>query len=229
VVEALVSLLLGLFVICLALTVVARQRAAVAALSRTSEALAAVRVARQVLGEEGRDGDPYRDGWAVFPDSLRLRAFRGTGYVCGPGPTPFDVVVEVEGVRLPQPAKDSVLLLDREGRWTAMALDEATAASPCSTDERVDAELWSLSGRVPAEVVLARYFERGSYHVVDGALRYRRGQSGRQPLTPGVVKTPESVFHSSGGRISLFLEIEGSSDPWRIPIPVPPAAMAAGG
>jgi hypothetical protein len=31
---------------------------------------------------------------------------------------------------------------------------------------------------------LVRLFESGEYHLADGALRYRRGGGGRQPLTP---------------------------------------------
>ncbi|MCG6987929.1 MAG: hypothetical protein LJF06_07095 [Gemmatimonadetes bacterium] len=222
VVEALVSLLLGLFLTSLALTVVARQRAAVAALDRTSDALAAVRVARQLLGEEGRDGDARRDGWALSADSLGLRAFRGVGYVCGPGTTPLDLEVEVEGVRLPEPAKDSILILGSGGEWTVAALDGATAATPCFGDTGRVAETWHLSGIPPTGAVFARYFERGSYHVVDEALRYRRGMSGRQPLTPEVVRTPSSVFERSGAFVTLFLEVEGSAAPWHI-------SVAAGG
>lgn len=221
-VEALVALLLGLFLICLAMTMVARQRAAVAALDRTSDALATVRVARQLLGEDGRDGDARRDGWALSTDSLGLRAFRGVGYVCGPGATPLDLVVEVEGVRLPEPAKDSLLILGVAGEWTVAALDGATAATPCSSDTGRVAEIWHLSGTPPTRAVFARYFERGSYHVADEALRYRRGMSGRQPLTPEVVRTPSSVFDSTGTFVTLFLEIEGSAVPWRI-------SVAAGG
>lgn len=218
VVEALVALLLGLFLICLAMTVVARQRAAVAELDRKSDALAAVRVARQLLGEEGRDGDARRDGWALSTDSLGLRAFRGVGYVCGPGATPLDLEVEVEGVRLPEPAKDSLLILSVAGEWTVAALDGATAATPCSSDTVRVTQIWHLSGSPPTGAVFARYFERGSYHVADEAVRYRRGMSGRQPLTPEVVRTPSSVFESSGRFVTLFLEIEGSSVPWRISV-----------
>jgi hypothetical protein len=218
VVEALVALLLGLFLVSLALTALARQRAAVAALERTGDVLAAVRVARQLLGEEGHAGDARRDGWALSTDSLGLRAFRGVGYVCGPGPTPLDLVVETEGVRRPQPDKDSVLFLGVSREWTVVALAGATAATPCSADPGRAAELWHLSGTPPTGAVFARYFERGSYHVADEALRYRRGMSGRQPLTPEVVRTPASVFRSSGGYVTLFLEIEGSSIPWRISV-----------
>ncbi len=224
-VEALVALLLGLFIVCLALTVVARQRAAVVSMARVGDVLSTVRVARQVLGEEGRDGDPVRDGWTVSGDSLSLRVFRGAGYVCASGPAPGDVVVEVEGVRLPQPAKDSVLLLDGSGRWWALALEDVAATSSCLPDGGLTAELWSLSGPVPQDLLLARYFERGSYHLAAQALRYRRGLSGRQPLTPAVLETPGSGFRASAGGASLLLKMQGSNFPWPISIPW----MAEGG
>jgi hypothetical protein len=215
-VEALVSLLLGLLVVCLAVEVVARQRVAVSALARMSDGLAAVRVARQSLGHDGLASDPLRDGWAVSADSVSLRAFRGLGYVCGAGATPRDLVVDVEGIRLPEPAKDSVLVLDPSGRWTPMALDTTAAAACAGPGGENHGEAWRLSEPVPPDAVLARYFERGSYHVVDGALRYRRGLSGRQPITPGVVRTPPSGFDATAGGVRLDLELPGSASPWRV-------------
>lgn len=229
VVEALVALLLGLFLVCLSLTVVARQRAALASIAHTGDVLATVRVARQVLGTEGRDGDPMRDGWAVSRDSMALRAFRGSGYVCGPGPTPSDLVVGVDGVRLPQPTKDSVLVLDGAGRWTTLALEDVSPASLCATDPGTRGELWHLSRPPPRDAILVRYFERGSYHVEDRALRYRRGLSGRQPLTPGVVVTPGSSFLRSSTGYALVLKVNGSPFPWRIFLPAPLGRGAAGG
>ncbi len=52
-------------------------------------------------------------------------------------------------------------------------------------------------------IVLARLFERGSYHVSGAALRYRRGRGGRQPLTPEVFDTPPSGFVKEGGSLAL--------------------------
>lgn len=216
VVETLWALVLGLFMMALAMRVVARQRAAVAALAEQSDALATVRVARQVLGQEGRSGDPSRDGWAVSDDSLALRAFRGVAYVCGFGPDPDQVWVEAEGVRLPEPAKDSVLLLDVTGTWTSLALIDAGPASGCKPDGPGQGQRWRLSGLVPPGAVLARFFERGSYHVADGALRYRRGASGRQPLTPEVVQTRISLFQDTPAGVTLLLGVEGSGAPWRV-------------
>ncbi|MCG6954803.1 MAG: hypothetical protein LJF04_02340 [Gemmatimonadetes bacterium] len=216
VVETLWALVLGLFMMTLAMKVVAHQRAAVAALARESDALAAVRVARQVLGQEGRSGNPSRDGWAVSGDSLAIRAFRGIAYVCGLGPDPAEAWVEARGVRLPEPAKDSVLVLDTSGAWTSLALVDARRASGCTPDGEGQGQRWRLSGLVPPGAVLARYFERGSYHVADGALRYRRGGSGRQPLTPEVVRTGVSAFQDTPAGVTLNLSVEGSAATWRV-------------
>jgi hypothetical protein len=216
VVETLWALVLGLFIMSLAIKVVARQRAAVAALAEESDALATVRVARQVLGREGRSGDPLRDGWAVSEDSLALRAFRGVAFVCGLGPDPKEAWVETDGVRLPEPAKDSVLFLDAGGAWTSLALIDAGGASGCTPGNVGRGQRWQLSGLVPPGAILARYYERGSYHVVDGALRYRRGGSGRQPLTPEIVLTRSSVFQDTPAGVALVLRVEGSEAVWRV-------------
>ena len=214
--EALVALVLGLFMTTLALRVVATQRAAVAALARESDALATVRVARQVLGREGRSSDPVRDGWAVSEDSVGLRAFRGMAYVCGAGASPDEVWVEAEGVRLAQPAKDSVLVLDTNGEWTSFALVDAGSAAGCVPGGQGQGQRWRLSGLVPSGAALARYFERGSYHVAGAALRYRRGAGGRQPLTPETVRAPASVFLPTPTGVTLLLDVEGSGPPWRV-------------
>ncbi|HIF20809.1 MAG TPA: hypothetical protein EYQ27_02630 [Gemmatimonadetes bacterium] len=62
---------------------------------------------------------------------------------------------------------------------------------------------WRLSVTPDEPVVLARLFERGSYHISGKALRYRRGGAGRQPLTPEVLDTPPSGFVRSAGSLGL--------------------------
>jgi hypothetical protein len=47
-------------------------------------------------------------------------------------------------------------------------------------------ETWRLDAPADPHAVVARLFEKGSYHLALAALRYRRGASGRQPLTPEV-------------------------------------------
>jgi hypothetical protein len=56
---------------------------------------------------------------------------------------------------------------------------------------------------VPPQTVLVRLFERGSYHLSGSALRYRRGGSGRQPLTPEIWSMPATRWVESAERIGF--------------------------
>ena len=84
-------------------------------------------------------------------------------------------------------------MLDAEGRWRAVDLVSVAAEPSCAGEAPFDAgvgsvgERWRL-GAAPADPVLLRLFETGSYHLSGGALRYRRGSGGRQPLTAAVLE-----------------------------------------
>jgi hypothetical protein len=150
-----------------------------------TDALVAARVARHVLRHELSLGSPGLD-WSVDADSLPIRAFRGTALVCPLQSASAELRVWYRGDRSPDPTKDSLLLIDGVGRREVRALTAVYAeAEPCSGDVR-PVNTWRLDAAVPPGVVIARLFERGSYHVSTAALRYRRGDSGRQPLTPEV-------------------------------------------
>ncbi len=207
--EALVALLLGCLLAALAVGTFARQRTLQATLAHRADALAAARVARHLLGRELRAGDGTEE---VGADTLALRAYRGVGVVCAAAADEHELVVRVEGVREPDPDKDSVRVTGAGGGDVVLALEERGPASmPCpGTPEGI--ERWRLSGAAPPAPLLARYFERGSYHLDRGALRYRRGAAGRQPLTPEVLLTPPSRFHARGaGEIELELYLPGDS------------------
>jgi hypothetical protein len=194
----------------LAVQTFARQRAVQASLARRAEALAAVRIARHLLGRELRAGDGSAE---VAADTLALRAYRGVGIVCAASADARDMVVRVDGVREPDPAKDSVRLVGAEGGDVVLALvARAPAPADCPAVSGTAIERWRLSRDAPPAPLLARYFERGSYHLDRGALRYRRGGAGRQPLTPEVLLTPPSRFVPGGlgglgGAASLGLEL----------------------
>jgi len=200
VVETLVALLLGWLVAYLALTTLAKQRTVMSRLMHRSEALAAVRTARVVLGSEGRRGAPVRDGWRRDGSTLEVRAYRGIALPCLSLPGSAELIVRVEGDRRPDPAKDSVLVVDFTGGGPVRALLERAPVDPadCGDGGTGPAERWVLSEGVSAEGALLRYFERGSYHLDAGALRYRRGLGGRQPLTPEVLATPSTGFGPLG-------------------------------
>ncbi|MDP2957909.1 MAG: hypothetical protein Q8N53_15890 [Longimicrobiales bacterium] len=204
--EALVALLLGCLVVGVALTTLARQRAVQSELTARAERLGAARLARHLLGWElraARGGGAY----SVGPDSLALRAYRGVGLVCSGERGPRELWVAASGVRAADPAKDSVELLLESGATAVLGL-EAREGSGRRCGASPDAlERWTLSAPLPAGVVMVRWFERGSYHLSGGALRYRRGLAGRQPLTSEVVRLPESSFveGASGLRLDLVL------------------------
>ena len=65
--------------------------------------------------------------------------------------------------------------------------------------------LWSA----PAEPILLRFFETGSYHLGDDALRYRRGSGGRQPLTEPVLAT--AIFADHAGRVTVDFDAAGTT------------------
>lgn len=202
--EVMIALLCGLLVVQLSLAGLARVRSVGIRLTRRSETLAVLRTSRVVLRRELRFGVRGID-WVTFaPDSIRLRAFRGVGFVCPPGTAGPDVLVAWSGTRAPAPAKDSVLLLTVRGAWLrADLLSVRPTSDRCAAAPSIDVQRWRLSPTPEESVVLARLFERGSYHVSGAALRYRRGRSGRQPLTPEVFDTPPSGFINSGGSVAL--------------------------
>lgn len=200
--EAIVALLLGLLVVHLGLSTMARMRTTEARLAARADGLVAMRVARHVLRRELDGSVPGRD-WLVDDDSLSLRAFRGAALVCALDSATVEVTVSYSGVRRPDPSKDSVLLLDPSGSGETRALVGVGAATTgCGPVESDGLELWRLDAPVGPSAVVARLFERGSYHLSGAALRYRRGASGRQPLTPEVW-ADETAWTSSSGRLGI--------------------------
>ena len=152
----------------------------------------AIRVAGLVLRQELRTASP-RDVIAGAPDSLALRVLRGVGVSCDTASG--GARVRFRGARLPEPDKDSLILVtgSRDERITPLrdAREEGAGACRASPDERVF--VIRAEESIPVGRVLL-LFERGSYHLADRALRYRRGAGGRQPLTATVVDTRASAF-----------------------------------
>ncbi|RMH15683.1 MAG: prepilin-type N-terminal cleavage/methylation domain-containing protein, partial [Gemmatimonadetes bacterium] len=162
-----------------------------------AETLAALRDTREVLAAELGAGRAGLD-WFAAPrgDSVALRAYRLTALVCAAGPGGV-LVVSAAGWRRADPAKDSAVVLDDLGRWWTVDLVDAAAVAagdrgvsragtplpgpPCGA-AAPELRRWRLDPPVPGARLL-RVFERGSYHLSGGALRYRRGRAGRQPLT----------------------------------------------
>lgn len=179
--------------------------AAVAGTLRSAERLARVHAARVaaaetlrvpgvVLSRELRWVDTAEDLAALSRDSLRIRAFRGTAVVCGA--VGGAVYVRYTGVRQPNPAKDSLLAIDADGRAQAFALDAArTDAAVCAARGGVEIQRWAVGAPLAVGTLLL-LFESGSYYLVDGAFRYGRGRGGRQPLTAEVLDGSATGFHA---------------------------------
>ncbi|MFW6206301.1 MAG: hypothetical protein ACOC5J_00035 [Gemmatimonadota bacterium] len=175
----------------------------------TADRLDAARIVRGVVASELHSGLEGRD-WSVFgPDSVVMRAFRGVAVPCGT-PSAGVATVLVRSERRAEPAKDSVLVLRPDGRWLALDLEDAgpasitggggeavgTSVDACALpDPRGIVEEWTVPG-LDGEFLVARIFERGSYHLVDEAFRYRSGAGGRQPLTQGMFDPRESFIEA---------------------------------
>ena len=184
--EAITALLLVTILIQVSWGVTSAQRAATERLEDRIELLSARRMVRWILEEEIRTGLPGRDWQLPTGDSVALRAFRGWALVYPRNglTSPEEIVVCQRGIRSADSGKDSVLVLSGDGRWSAVRLARREVShGACPGDGGFREELWELDPPV-FEAVFARVYERGVYFIRDGALRYQRGRSGRQPLTP---------------------------------------------
>lgn len=173
----LVAWLFGFVLLGLARFAAAQGRLAAASHDRV-RAADVVRTADLVLNGELRRAAV--DDWRMDRDSIRLRAVRGSGTLCGSAGS--EARVRYRGVRRPDPTKDSVILVTGTG-----TLGKAYAITGVTTDEECGGYRLTLGEAPQAGVGLALVFETGSYHLSGGALRYRRGRGGRQPVTEAVL------------------------------------------
>lgn len=159
-----------------------------------AETLDATRTAGAIFTAELTPLEPGTDLHNIDADSVALRVFRGSGVVCGfAGDEPL---LRYRGLRQPDPAKDSVLVLTAaEGERTHNLHASSPVLNGCVAR---DGEAVFRLG-TPAELRLGDavlLFETGSYHI-DRAFRYRRGSGGRQPITAEVF-TAESRLSEIG-------------------------------
>jgi prepilin-type N-terminal cleavage/methylation domain-containing protein len=169
------------------------------------------RVVRHVLAGELRYLDAPADVAASAPDSLALRALRGTGRGCAAAPGH----VSYRGWRDPEPAKDSALVLGPAGTWSVRAVTAAdrragdAGCAPAPGEHVLRLALGDGEAEAPgddaATPLLVVVFETGSYHLHARALRYRRGASGRQPLTAELLRDGASRFDAAPAAIRVVI------------------------
>src|SRR5262245_33025817 len=167
-VELLTALALGGLVIGTAAALLQGQ---VRMARRTSERIQnreTMRIATQVLQTETRWLNALRDVHAFSPESLALRAMRGAGTICQ---VLLDgsAIVGLDGIRSPEPAKDSLLVLRDSIQESVLPL---LAAEPVELGctPRQHYRLHTAGALLAGDVILI--FEAGCYQLRDRALRY---------------------------------------------------------
>lgn len=193
--ECMIALALGSVVTSAAATTLAGQARLLRVMMAQQTDAEAVRVTAGVLRDELRWLDAAADIHGVAGDSMAFRVLRGSGIVCGA--TASELHVRYVGMRLPDPTKDSILVLTARASHVA-ALQGAEPGGSCTTADPSAhdpaAEAGSTGEGVPfrlrlgdaadaTDATLVAVFESGVYFVRDAALRYRLGREGRQPLT----------------------------------------------
>ena len=128
------------------------------------------------------------------PDEVEVRAYRWWGVPCGDAGPPGVAVLSVQGLRRPDARKDSLVVIDQEGRSLVRKLRRSSRSAACP-GPAIQVHWDPISGTRP---VLVRGFERGVYRI-DSAFRYRRGAGGAQPLTAARFN-PDSVMLSVDDR-----------------------------
>lgn len=207
--EVLVALVLtGVIAAAAAGAVVAHRGVLATVLGRAQED-EAVRVVRGVLAEEARGGAPG-DVLSAGGDSVSVRGYRSRALVCDPRPG-SGWRVDSRGVRRGDPDKDSVRILGADGRWREARLTRV-GGRPGPCDDPAAAETWEVEPAQEVPPLLLRSFERGSYHLAQGALRYRRGPGGRQPLTPELFDDRRSHLVLGSGELRIHLVPVGGGE-----------------
>lgn len=137
----------------------------------------ALRTASGIVTAEVRS-TAAADVHEIAADSVALRVHRGMAVVAAVADD--GVTLDYEGIRDPDPAKDSLLIVgsERVGSFTVLAGEPLRIHPDVPIRER--------------DILL--FFESGAYHLATNALRYRRGAEGRQPVTDELIDHRASRF-----------------------------------
>jgi hypothetical protein len=201
--EAIVTLTATTILGAAMLGLLATQTRLAATLAGRAEAADALLLSAGLLGRELRAAQTDHDIYGVSRDTLAHRAFRATALVCDTAGGAS--VARSRGIRLPDPGKDSVVILSSDGESAAALKSVADAQGPAcdSLDGRLLSIRLDSAAAAPGDALL--FFERGSYHLHDRALRWRAGAAGRQPLTAEVIRTAGSAFTRTPDGLHLLL------------------------
>jgi len=191
IIELLVALATGAMVSTALVSVLLTQLRLTRLVAARVSAADAIRLALYVLPTELRLASQATDFHGLGADSVALRLPRASGAVCARAAG--RLWIRASGMREPDPAKDSLLLVYQSGETAAPLNGLSTGESgPCAplaglTIYRVDTPADSGA----AAVVI---FESGTYYLRDRALRFRLGDEGRQPLTEEVFLNAPNPF-----------------------------------
>jgi hypothetical protein len=206
--ELVTAMALGAIVTALIGTALLGQLRLARAATLRADAAEALRTATTVLHGEMRRADAT-DLRAVARDSIAIRAFRGSGEVCAVSGE--RMLMRYRGDRLPDPRKDSLLVVSADGAESVHSVaDVRYAAAPCPpADGEVTLQVRGGNGQLPVGAV-ALVFESGMYYISSRAVRYRLGAEGRQPLTAELFVHPGSSFGPAASGIAYaFRTVRG--------------------
>ena len=160
-----------------------------------------LRTARSIVRAEFQDLSAA-DVRAIANDSIAARVYRGAGIVCVLDST--RVVLRYRGMRLPEPDKDSLLVIGEE---SAVAFtDAALQGDACASLPGEELVALRVERRLRLNA-LVLVFESGAYHLATRALRYRRGLEGRQPVTDELLDDPASGFVAEAGQRGIIVQL----------------------
>lgn len=141
-------------------------------------------------------------GPSGIPGEVEVRAHRWWGIVCDAVPGPGAATVRWRGLRRPDPAKDSLVVIAPDGSEAVRRLERVGTSTACGGSAlRL---VWTPLPHDPAPAVL-RGFERGAYRV-DDAFRYRRGGGGAQPLSAARFDPDSSALVVTPGGLRLRMD-----------------------
>lgn len=145
------------------------------------------------------------------PNEVSVRAHRWWGATCDTTAAPGRALARVQGLRQPDPDKDSVMVVSAAGGTFLRRLEGVRRGAICD-GEGVEL-VWTPEDGEAAAVAL-RGFEHGAYRL-DNAFRYGRGRGGAQPLTAEVFPSDSVELRVDSAEVVLQM---GSRPPRRWPV-----------